>query len=88
MTPFEPISSVSFIREFPKPVHSTKTLTGSRSFLVKHQKPGPERTRRKHRVDFTMIWGCTVTLSPNMAPDRGSLQEEADLPGTLPQGPC
>ena len=24
----------------------------------------------------------------NMAPDKGSLQEETDLPGTLPQVPC
>ena len=28
-----------------------------------------------------------LTLSPNMAPDRGSLQEEID-PGTLSQVPC
>ena len=28
------------------------------------------------------------SLPPNMAPDRESLQEETDLPGTIPQVPC
>ena len=28
------------------------------------------------------------TLSPTMAPDRASLQEDSDLPDALPQIPC
>ena len=46
--------------------------------LVPHAKP------HTHRSQYPMI-----TLTPtNMEPDRGSLQEENDLPGTLPQLLC
>ena len=38
---------------------------------------------------FCLVPTKTGTLTPtNMAPDRGSLQKEIDLPGTLPQMLC
>ena len=77
----------ALLKQVNEPVGSNKKQEVSSAWVL-FMIAGSQSGVRKHWVLGINQWQRHTLPPTNMAPDRGSRQEEMNLPGTSPQAPC